>query len=100
MGERWRWWEDYEPEDGRLVVIGHHWRRLLTEVNPRVYEKYPDGFTPTGADMFPGLGPADLLGPARKVMCVDYAVCDMRSVAWDFQMAPLVRRLPLCGFLK
>jgi len=72
--ERWRWWEDYEPEDGRLIVIGHYWRRLLTEVNPRVYEKYPDGFTPTGTDMFPGLGPADLLGPTRKVMCVDYAV--------------------------
>eukprot|EP00656_Telonema_subtile_P021969 TRINITY_DN23004_c0_g1_i1.p1 TRINITY_DN23004_c0_g1~~TRINITY_DN23004_c0_g1_i1.p1 ORF type:complete len:216 (+),score=48.37 TRINITY_DN23004_c0_g1_i1:119-766(+) len=71
--ERAKWWENYLAEDGRLVVIGHYWRRFLSEVAPRVHELYPEGFNPTGADMFPGYGPSQLVGDKKKVICVDYA---------------------------
>jgi len=75
--ERVKWWETYAPaagEEDRLVIIGHFWRRFMDEVDGRVEEKHPEGpFLPTGADMFPGYRPSDLLGPRKKVMCVDYA---------------------------
>ncbi|CAE7214360.1 prpE [Symbiodinium sp. CCMP2592] len=72
--ERLRWWESYEAKDDRLVVIGHYWRRFLDEVSPQVSEKYPKGFAPSGADMFPGYSPSSLLGKKKKVMCVDFSV--------------------------
>ncbi|CAE7344092.1 nipblb, partial [Symbiodinium necroappetens] len=72
--ERLRWWESYEAKDDRLVVIGHYWRRFLDEVSPQVSEKYPKGFAPSGADMFPGYSPNSLLGTKRKVMCIDFSV--------------------------
>ncbi|CAJ1333888.1 unnamed protein product [Effrenium voratum] len=72
--ERLKWWEDYEAKDGRMVVIGHYWRRFLDEVHPKVFEKYPNGFNPSGDDMFSGYGPADLLGPKKKVVCTDFSV--------------------------
>ena len=27
--ERHKWWEDYDAEDGKLIVIGHFWRRSV-----------------------------------------------------------------------
>lgn len=72
--ERLKWWEDYAAKDSRLVVIGHYWRRFLDEVHPKVFEKHPKGFLPSGADMFPGYSPASLLGRKRKVICVDFSV--------------------------
>ena len=71
--ERHKWWEDYTAEDGRLIVIGHFWRRFMSEVAPEVDEMHPEGFNPTGADMFPQYQPNQLCGPQKKVMCVDYA---------------------------
>ena len=88
--ERVKWWEDYDPTakageggeggeddtsltEGKLVVIGHFWRRFMGEIDPRVGEKHPEGFAPTGADMFPQYQPQQLLGKAKAVMCVDYA---------------------------
>ena len=52
--ERAKWWEDYDAADGRLIVIGHYWRRFMDEISPAVNELHPEGFNPTGADMFPG----------------------------------------------
>jgi len=63
------WWEDHEAEDGRLVVIGHYWRRFMDEVSPAV----PAGFSPTGDDLFPMYKPSSLVGKKKKVMCIDFA---------------------------
>lgn len=71
--ERAKWWEDHKPDDDRLIIIGHYWRRFMDEVFPEVHARHPDGFNPTGADMFPNNGPHELLGPSKKVMCIDYA---------------------------
>ena len=40
----------------------------MSEVIPEA-----EGFTPTGADMFPQYKPNQLCGPKKKVLCVDYA---------------------------
>ncbi|CAK9075610.1 unnamed protein product [Durusdinium trenchii] len=72
--ERLKWWENYAAKDGRLVVIGHYWRRFLDEVHPTVFEKHPKGFLPSGVDMFPGYSPDSLLGINKKVICVDFSV--------------------------
>merc|ERR1712216_26077 len=64
-------WEQH-PE-GPLVVVGHYWRRFMAEIAPEVHEKFPEGFHPTGVDMFPDYQPSQLLGPNKNVMCVDYA---------------------------
>ena len=86
MVERVKWWEDYDPTakageggeggeddtsltEGKLVVIGHCWRRFMGEVRAG----YED-FTPSGPDMFAGYRPEQLLGATKRVMCVDYAV--------------------------
>lgn len=71
--ERVRWWEkdEYTPE--KLVVIGHYWRRFMGEISEKVHELHPQGFNPTGDDMFPEYSPAALLGKHKNVMCVDYA---------------------------
>merc|ERR1712151_527679 len=71
--ERVKWWEDYDASDERMVVFGHFWRRFMDEVDPRVAEKHPSGFSPVGADMFPGYKPWQLLGRTKKVMCVDFS---------------------------
>jgi len=72
--ERLKWWEDYAAKDSRLVVIGHYWRRFLDEVHPKVFDKYPKGFQPSGGDMFPGYSPSSFLGAKKKVICVDFSV--------------------------
>eukprot|EP00812_Abedinium_dasypus_P014614 NODE_815_length_1354_cov_261.565820.p1 GENE.NODE_815_length_1354_cov_261.565820~~NODE_815_length_1354_cov_261.565820.p1 ORF type:complete len:397 (-),score=88.99 NODE_815_length_1354_cov_261.565820:146-1336(-) len=66
---RARWWEEYTAEDGRLVVIGHYWRRFLDEVNAHVPED-----SLAGENMFPGYSASELLGPVWKVACVDFSV--------------------------
>lgn len=71
--ERVKWWEVEEHTPDKLVVIGHYWRRWMNEVSERIHELKPEGFHPTGADMFPGYDPASLVGKGKKVMCVDYA---------------------------
>ena len=67
--ERFRWWNNYSAPDGRFIVIGHYWRRWMQEVDSRV----PAGFEPSGPDLFTDAAPTALLGPRRKVFCVDYA---------------------------
>lgn len=64
MVDRVPWWDEYTGDTH--VVVGHYWRRLVP-------------FTGTGhsahkPDLFSTVGPADWLGPARKVFCVDYSV--------------------------
>ena len=66
--ERHKWWEDYDAADGRLIVIGHYWRRFMAEVSPAVAEIHPEGFNPTGADMFPSYAPEALVGAQKKVL--------------------------------
>ena len=45
----------------------------MTEIAPEVDEMHPQGFKPTGEDMFPSYQPSHLLGAKKKVMCVDFA---------------------------
>eukprot|EP00658_Telonema_sp_P-2_P037312 TRINITY_DN2683_c0_g1_i5.p1 TRINITY_DN2683_c0_g1~~TRINITY_DN2683_c0_g1_i5.p1 ORF type:complete len:280 (-),score=65.91 TRINITY_DN2683_c0_g1_i5:169-1008(-) len=71
--ERERWWESYDGADKKLVVFGHYWRRFMGEVAEEVSELHPEGFHPTGPDMFPGNAPNQLLGGSKKAMCVDFA---------------------------
>ena len=71
------WWESPELKLDRMVIIGHYWRRDLSRVHPRLSESYPKGFEPTGGNMFPNYKVNQLLGPQKKVMCVDYA-CGVR----------------------
>lgn len=63
MVERVPWWEDY---DGPPVVVGHYWRRY--HANGEVVEEK------RGADLFGSTPAHAALGPAGKVMCIDYSV--------------------------
>ncbi len=63
MVERVPWWEDYT---GPRVVMGHYWRRYHPE-RPQDGQKKE-------ADMFGDTPPGRTLGPAGKVMCIDYSV--------------------------
>ena len=58
--ERIRWWESAPPPPGRLVVVGHFWRRFMGEIRAG-----QQNFTPSGPDMFPGYRPEQLLGPGK-----------------------------------
>jgi hypothetical protein len=63
MVERVPWWEEYE---GPPVVIGHYWRRYRPTV-PAAVEK-------RSADLFGDTPPHATLGPAGRVMCIDFSV--------------------------
>ena len=67
--ERIKWWDREPPPSGRLVVVGHFWRRFMSEIHAGQQNN-----TPSGPDMFPGYRPEELLGPGKGVMCVDFAV--------------------------
>jgi hypothetical protein len=65
-GGKWRleqrvtWWDSY---DGPMVIVGHYWR-----------SKEPGGHNGKGPDLFAGTDPHAPLGPAGKVMCIDYSI--------------------------
>ena len=59
--ERVDWWDTYR--DDELVVIGHYWRSRH------------QGFRPVeGPDPFEGIHYKARLGPAKRVMCIDYSI--------------------------
>ena len=63
MVERVPWWEEYE---GPPVIVGHYWRRYAPEDSPAQAKR--------NAELFGGASPHAMLGPARRVMCIDYSV--------------------------
>ena len=67
--ERIKWWDSEPPPPGRLVVVGHFWRRFMGDIRAG-----QQNYTPSGPDMFAGYRPEELLGPGKGVMCIDFAV--------------------------
>jgi hypothetical protein len=63
MVRRVPWWDEYT---GPPVVVGHYWRRYFLQ--------RPANSEQVGPDMFGDTPPQRVLGPERKVMCIDYSV--------------------------
>lgn len=57
---RVRWWDRY---DGPQVVVGHYWR-----------SRNGTSHQGKGPDLFAGTNPTAPLGPAGRVMCIDYSI--------------------------
>eukprot|EP00511_Aplanochytrium_stocchinoi_P001834 CAMPEP_0204837936 /NCGR_PEP_ID=MMETSP1346-20131115/29332_1 /ASSEMBLY_ACC=CAM_ASM_000771 /TAXON_ID=215587 /ORGANISM="Aplanochytrium stocchinoi, Strain GSBS06" /LENGTH=353 /DNA_ID=CAMNT_0051973669 /DNA_START=67 /DNA_END=1128 /DNA_ORIENTATION=- len=72
--DRHEWWdEETSANSNTLTVIGHYWRRNMERVSDKLYDIHPNGFEPTGRDLFKEYDAFSLLGPAKSIMCVDYA---------------------------
>lgn len=88
MCDRVPWWNEYAQTP--RVVVGHYWRQ---------WRKVP-GSTHAASKptLFGNAGPADWLGPQRRVFCVDFSVGaryeERRRQADRFDTALMALRLP------
>ena len=84
MVERVPWWEEYE---GPPVIVGHYWRRYQPDASPAKDKR--------NADLFGGRPPQSMLGPAGRVMCIDYSV-GMRFLERHRAKGTALRRFDSC----
>ena len=61
FAQRVPWWNDYD-DDG-MVIVGHYWRSC-----------HPAHSFVDEPGLFGDAGPIDPVGPARRVMCIDYSI--------------------------
>ncbi|MEM7206172.1 MAG: hypothetical protein AAF628_38320, partial [Planctomycetota bacterium] len=59
--QRVPWWDDYDDEG--MVIVGHYWR-----------SRHPDHSFVDEPGLFGDAGPTDPVGPAQRVMCIDYSI--------------------------
>jgi len=88
MCDRVPWWNEYAQTP--RVVVGHYWRQWRKVTGSTHAASKPA--------LFGNAGPADWLGPQRRVFCVDFSVGaryeERRRQADRFDTALMALRLP------
>ena len=61
FAQRVPWWNDYDEDS--MVIVGHYWR-----------SRHPGHSFVDEPGLFGNAAPTDLVGPAERVMCIDYSI--------------------------